>query len=209
MRLELPAAIAATGIVAVVRKPPLDLRQVVEAVAEGGIRATEVTLNTPGALEAIKDLVTDPPTEGMLIGAGTVLEVEDAEAAVGAGAQLIVTPVASVDVVGWCVAAGVPVIPGAHTATEIYRVWRAGATAVKVYPYVTGGIGHLKTLMGPLPDVRYMAFGGVTVADVADVLGAGGVGVGIGAWLTDEPDPAEITDRASRVVDAAAGVLAS
>ena len=208
MRLELPAAIAATGVVAVVRKPPLGLRQVVEAVAEGGIRATELTLNTPGALEAIKDLVTDPPTDGMLIGAGTVLEVEDAEAAVGAGAQLIVTPVASVDVVRWCVTAGVPVIPGAHTATEIYQVWRAGATAVKVYPYVTGGIGHLKTLMGPLPDVRYMAFGGVTVADVADVLGAGGVGVGIGAWLTDELDPAEITDRASRVVDAAAVVLA-
>ena len=161
MRLELPAAIAATGVVAVVRKPPLGVRQVVEAVAQGGVRATEVTLNTPGALEAIKDLVTDPPTEGMLIGAGTVLEVEDAEAAVGAGAQLIVTPVASVDVVSWCVAAGVPVIPGAHTATEIYRVWRAGATAVKVYPYVTGGIAHLKTLMGPLPDVRYMAFGGV------------------------------------------------
>jgi 2-dehydro-3-deoxyphosphogluconate aldolase/(4S)-4-hydroxy-2-oxoglutarate aldolase len=208
MRLELPAAIAATGIVAVVRKPPLGLRQVVEAVAEGGIRATEVTLNTPGALEAIKDLVTDPPTEGMLIGAGTVLEVEDAEAAVGAGAQLIVTPVASVDVVRWCVAAGVPVIPGAHTATEIYRVWRAGATAVKVYPYVTGGIAHLKTLMGPLPDVRYMAFGGVTVADVADVLGAGGVGVGIGAWLTDEPDPVEIIDRASQVIEGAAAFLA-
>ncbi len=87
-------------------------------------------------------------------------------------------------------------------------MWRAGATAVKVYPYVTGGIAHLKTLMGPLPDVRYMAFGGVTVADVADVLGAGGVGVGIGAWLTDEPDPAEITDRASQVIEAAAVFLA-
>ncbi|HEY5728276.1 MAG TPA: bifunctional 4-hydroxy-2-oxoglutarate aldolase/2-dehydro-3-deoxy-phosphogluconate aldolase [Acidimicrobiia bacterium] len=208
MRIELPPAIAATGVVAVVRKPPLGVREVVEAAAEGGIRATEVTLNTPGALEAIKDLVTDPPTEGMLIGAGTVLEVEDAEAAVGAGAQLIVTPVASVDVVSWCVAAGVPVIPGAHTATEIHGVWRAGATAVKVYPYVTGGIAHLKTLMGPLPDVRYMAFGGVTVADVADVLGAGGVGVGIGAWLTDEPDPEEIIDRASQVIEAAAAFLA-
>ncbi len=208
MRLELPAAIGATGVVAVVRKPPLGVREVVEAVAEGGIRATEVTLNTPGALEAIKELVTDPPTEGMLIGAGTILEVEDAEAAVGAGAQLIVTPVASVDVVRWCVAAGVPVIPGAHTATEIHGVWRAGATAVKVYPYVTGGIAHLKTLMGPLPDVRYMAFGGVTVADVTDVLGAGGVGIGIGAWLTDEPDPAEIIDRASQVIEAAAAFLA-
>ncbi len=208
MRLDLPQAIGATGVVAVVRKPPLRVREVVEAVAKGGIRATEVTLNTPGALEAIKELATDPPTQGMLIGAGTVLEVEDAEAAVGAGAQLIVTPVASVDVVRWCVAAGVPVIPGAHTATEIHGVWRAGATAVKVYPYVTGGIAHLKTLMGPLPDVRYMAFGGVTVADVADVLGAGGVGVGIGAWLTDEPDPGEITDRASQVIGAAAGFLA-
>jgi 2-dehydro-3-deoxyphosphogluconate aldolase/(4S)-4-hydroxy-2-oxoglutarate aldolase len=209
MRLELPAAIAATGVVAVVRKPPLGVREVVEAAAKGGIRATEITLNTPGALEAIEDLVADPPTEGMLIGAGTVLEIEDAEAAVGAGAQLVVTPVASVEVVRWCVAAGIPVIPGAHTATEIHGVWRAGATAVKVYPYATGGIGHLKTLMGPLPDVRYMAFGGVTAADVADVLGAGGVGVGIGAWLTDEPDPAEITDRATRVVDTAARVLAS
>ena len=128
MRLELPEAIAATGVVAVVRKPPLGVRQVVNAVAQGGVRATEVTLNTPGALEAIKDLVTDPATEGMLIGAGTVLEIEDAEAAVGAELKLIVTPVASVDVVSWCVAAGVPVIPGAHTATEIYRVWRAGAT---------------------------------------------------------------------------------
>jgi len=116
--------------------------------------------------------------------------------------------VASVDVVSWCVAAGVPVIPGAHTATEIHGVWRAGATAVKVYPYVTGGIAHLKTLMGPLPDVRYMAFGGVTVADVADVLGAGGVGVGIGAWLTDEPDPEEIIDRASQVIEAAGAFLA-
>ena len=209
MRLDLPEAIASTGVVAVVRKPPLGVRQVVEAVAAGGIRAAEVTLNTPGALEAIKDLVADPPTPGMLVGAGTILEVEDAEAAVGAGAQLIVTPVASVDVVTWCVAAGVPVIPGAHTATEIHSVWRAGATAVKVYPYTTGGIGHLKTLMGPLPDVRYMAFGGVTIADVADVVTAGGVAVGVGAWLTDEPDPEEITRRARRVVEAAAAALSS
>ena len=185
-----------------VRKPPLGIRPVVEAVVAGGVRAVEVTLNTPGAVEAIKDLASDPPAPDMLIGAGTILEIEDAEAAAGAGAGLIVTPVASVEVVEWCRSAGLPVIPGAHTATEIHAVWRAGATAVKLYPYVTGGITHLRTLMGPLPDVRYLAFGGVTADDVTDVITAGGVGVGLGAWLTDQRDPDEISRRAARVVAA-------
>lgn len=202
MRLDLPDAIAGPGVVAVIRKPPLDPRLVVEAVAAGGGRAAEITLNTPGALEAIAYLVASGAGEGTLIGAGTILEVGDAEAAVTAGAELIVTPVASVEVVRWCVANRVPVIPGAFTATEIDAVWRAGATAVKVYPYVTGGIDHLRTLMGPLPDVRYLAFGGVTVEDAVDVAAAGGVGVGIGPWLTDQADPTEITRRARQVVEA-------
>ncbi|MDQ3782596.1 MAG: 2-dehydro-3-deoxyphosphogluconate aldolase [Actinomycetota bacterium] len=204
MRPDVPEAIAGPGVVAVIRKPPLPPRQVIEAVAAGGIGAVEITLNTPGALREIAELVTDRPTGLLLIGAGTILEVADAEAAAVAGAEMIVTPVASVEVVRWGVANGIPVIPGAHTATEIHTVWRAGACAVKVYPYITGGVDHLRTLMGPLPEVRYLAFGGVTVADAVDVTMAGGIGVGVGPWLTDETDPDEITARARRVLDAVA-----
>lgn len=201
MRADVPEAIAGPGVVAVIRKPPLPPRQVIEAVAAGGIGPVEITLNTPGALREITELVTHRPEGPMLIAAGTILEVADAEAA---GADLIVTPVASVEVVRWCVTNGIPVIPGAHTATEIHAVWRAGACAVKVYPYITGGIGHLRTLLGPLPDVRYLAFGGVTVQDAVDVAMAGGIGVGMGSWLTDGTDPDDITARAVQVLDAIA-----
>ncbi len=206
MRLDLPQAIGATGVVAVVRKPPLGMREVVEAVAQGGIRATEVTLNTPGRSRRSRNWSPTHRHRGMLIGAGTILEVEDAEAGGGGGSPADRHPGGVGRRGRWCRRRRRPGDPGRpHRHGDPRRVAgrRHRGQGVPVRhrwdhpPQDADGTAPRR----PLPGLR-----GVTVADVADVLAAGGVGVGIGAWLTDEPDPAEITDRASQVIEAAAVV---
>jgi 2-dehydro-3-deoxyphosphogluconate aldolase/(4S)-4-hydroxy-2-oxoglutarate aldolase len=177
--------IADTGIVAVIRlKEPEKLRAVVDAIAEGGVRALEVTMTVPGAVDLIRGLAPALPP-GFLLGAGTVVDPDTAARVIDAGAQFVVSPVFRRPVILACHERGVPVMPGCLTPTEILDAWDEGADVVKIFPATTFGPGYLKDLRGPMPHVKLMPTGGVTLDNAGDWLRAGAVAVGVGTALLD------------------------
>ncbi len=153
-----------------------------EALLAGGITVVEITLNTPGAPEMIGQL-QQAYGDRMYIGAGTVLDVNDVNIALEAGASFIVTPNTDEAVIQRCVEVGVPIYPGAMTPTEIVRAWKAGATAVKIFPSASLGIGYLKELQGPLNHIPMIAVGGVSVDNIQEFIRIGCQAVGIGGSL--------------------------
>jgi len=179
------AAIEKAGIVAVIRiKDPAKLQAVVDAIFEGGIRALEVTMSVPRAIELIAGLApTMPP--GFLLGAGTVLDPATARRVIDAGAQFIVSPVFRRDVIEACHKGDVAVTPGCFTPTEILDAWEAGADIVKVFPATALGPGYIKDVRAPLPQVKLMPTGGVTLDNAGEWIAAGAVAVGVGSALTD------------------------
>jgi len=185
LRKDATAAIERAGIVAVIRiKDPGKLRAVVDAISEGGIRALEVTMTVPGAIELIADLAPRMP-HGFLLGAGTVLDAETAIKVIDAGARFIVSPVFRRDVIEACHSRDVAVTPGCFTPTEILEAWDAGADIVKVFPATALGPGYIKDVRAPLPHVKLMPTGGVTLDNAGDWITAGAVAVGVGSALTD------------------------
>ncbi len=178
-------AVEREGIVAVIRiKEPEKLRAVVDAIAEGGVRALEVTMTVPGAVELIRQLAPVLP-EGFVFGAGTVLDAETASRVIDAGAQFVVSPVFRRSVIDACHARGVPAMPGCFSPTEILDAWDAGADIVKVFPATALGPGFFKDVRGPLPQVKLMPTGGVTLDNAGDWIRAGAVAVGVGTALLD------------------------
>jgi len=178
-------SIERAGVVAVIRmKEPDKLRAVVDAIADGGIRALEVTMTVPGAVELIRRLVPTLPA-GVVLGAGTVLDAETAARVIDAGAQFVISPVFKRTVIGACHASGVAAMPGCFTPTEIFEAWEAGADVVKVFPATSLGPGFFKDVRGPLPDIKLMPTGGVTLDNAGDWIRAGAVAVGIGTALLD------------------------
>lgn len=173
------------GIVAVIRiKEPEKLRAVVEAISEGGVRALEVTMTVPGAVELIRELAPTLPS-GFVLGAGTVLDPETAARVIDAGATFVVSPVFRTPVIDACHAKGVAAMPGCFTPTEILEAWDAGADVVKVFPATALGPAFFKDVRGPLPQVKLMPTGGVTVENAGDWIRAGAVAVGVGTALLD------------------------
>ncbi|KIL39091.1 2-dehydro-3-deoxyphosphogluconate aldolase [Gordoniibacillus kamchatkensis] len=199
-----------TRIVVIVRGlEPEHMTGLAEALYEGGIRVMEVTLNTPGALEAIGEL-QDKLGDRMYIGAGTVLDTEDAERALAVGASFLVTPNMEEDVIRLAAARGVPIFPGAMTPTEVVKAWRAGATAVKLFPSASLGLGYIKELQGPLGHIPMIAVGGVKEDNIRQFMDAGCYAVGIGGSLVRLDDIRSgrlhvITDKARRLLTAAHG----
>jgi 2-dehydro-3-deoxyphosphogluconate aldolase / (4S)-4-hydroxy-2-oxoglutarate aldolase len=174
-----------TGIVAVIRmKEPEKLRAVVDAIAAGGIRALEVTMTVPGAIDLIRELAPTLP-EGFLLGAGTVLDRDTALRVIDAGAQFVVSPVFRPAVIDACHERGVAAMPGCFTPSEILSAWEAGADIVKVFPATALGPGFFKDLRGPLPQVKLMPTGGVSIDNAGDWIRAGAVAVGVGTALLD------------------------
>ena len=185
LRKDATAAIERAGIVAVIRiKDPGKLQAVVDAISEGGIRALEVTMTVPGAIELIAGLAPKMP-HGFLLGAGTVLDAETAIKVIDAGARFIVSPVFRRDVIAACHSRDVAVTPGCFTPTEILDAWDAGADIVKVFPATALGPGYIKDVRAPLPHVKLMPTGGVTLDNAGDWITAGAVAVGVGSALTD------------------------
>jgi len=178
-------SIERAGVVAVIRmKEPDKLRAVVDAIADGGIRALEVTMTVPGAVELIRRLVPTLPA-GVVLGAGTVLDAETAARVIDAGAQFVISPVFKRTVIDACHAWGVAAMPGCFTPTEIFEAWEAGADVVKVFPATSLGPGFFKDVRGPLPHIKLMPTGGVTLDNAGDWIRAGAVAVGIGTALLD------------------------
>jgi 2-dehydro-3-deoxyphosphogluconate aldolase/(4S)-4-hydroxy-2-oxoglutarate aldolase len=173
------------GIVAVVRsESSAALVKVVQALAEGGVTAAEVTFTVPDAVEVIRQIRRDVG-DGVVLGAGTVLDPETARAAILAGAEYIVAPTLNLDVIRLCRRYSKVVMPGAFTPTEVLTAWEAGADIVKVFPADVGGPAYLKALCAPLPQVRLMPTGGVDLSTAESFLKAGACCLGVGSALVD------------------------
>ena len=184
-RAEAVGEIENQGIVAVIRmQDPGKLRAVVDALAAGGVRALEVTMTVPRAIEMIREIAPTLPA-GFLFGAGTVLDAETAHRVIDAGAQFVVSPVFRRAVIDACHQHDVPALPGCMTPTEILDAWEAGADIVKVFPATTFGPGYLKDVRAPLPQVKLMPTGGVTLDNAGEWIRAGAVAVGVGSALLD------------------------
>lgn len=170
-------------IVAVMRAPDGKLLvEVAQALRAGGVQVMEVTFTVPGAIRVLEK-VTDELGDSVLVGAGTVLDVETARAALLAGAEFIVSPSLDVDVIRMCRRYDKLVFPGALTPTEVVRAWEAGADLVKIFPADLGGPNYLKALQGPLPHIRLMPTGGVNLQTAAEFLRAGACALGVGGAL--------------------------
>jgi 2-dehydro-3-deoxyphosphogluconate aldolase/(4S)-4-hydroxy-2-oxoglutarate aldolase len=184
-----------SGIVAVIRSTSSEqLVEVARALYEGGVDVLEVTFTVPGALEIIA-AVRKALGDKVLLGAGTVLDPETARAAFLAGAEFLVAPTVNLDVIRLGNRYDKLVMPGAFTPTEIVTAWEAGAQIIKVFPADIGGPAYLKTLHGPLPQVRLLPTGGVNLNTVADFLKAGACAVGLGGALV-EPRAVQAGDMA-------------
>jgi len=173
-------------VIAVIRMTdPRQLGQVVEAIRAGGVKAVEITMTVPGAAAVIRDLVRTKPADG-LVGAGTVLDAAAAETVLDAGAEFIVSPVTDFNVVRLCRARRVLVVPGAYTPTEILAAWKVGADIVKVFPATSLGPKFFRDLKGPLPDIRLMPTGGVSLENAKDFIAHGACAVAVGTALLDK-----------------------
>lgn len=158
----------------------------VEALAAGGIKLVEVTMNTEGALDAIRRWRQQYENH-VCIGAGTVLDIEMAKAAVDAGARYLISPNLDIEVIRYGIEQDVEVWPGVMTPTEIVNAWKAGAKAVKVFPVGTLGLNYIKEIRAPLSQIPMIATGGVHIDNIEDFLRAGVIGVGMGSHIVHKP----------------------
>lgn len=171
------------GLIAIIRTDQAaDLLRVATALAEGGIRAMEITLTTPGALAAITAIRMELGAS-LRVGAGTILDAREAQAAMDAGAEFIVTPTLQTNSISACRERGVPIACGAMTPTECLAAHRAGADFIKLFPADTLGPAYVRALRAPLPFLKLVPTGGVTLDNLPDFLGAGCVGVALGSSL--------------------------
>src|SRR5882672_8270336 len=184
-RAAVTAQVEALGVVAVIRlKDPAKLRAVVDAIAEGGVGALEVTMTVPRAVDLIRELALTLPA-GFLLGAGTVTDPATARAVIDAGASFVVGPVFRPDVIAACHERDVPAMPGCFSPTEILAAHESGADIVKVFPATMLGPQFIRDVRAPLPQVKLMPTGGVTLENAGDWIRAGAVAVGLGSALLD------------------------
>ena len=181
------------------------LIRIATVLQAGGLNCIEITMTTPGALRAIEE--AKEKLNGVLMGAGTVLDGPTARRAILAGAQFIVTPTVEPDVIEMAHRYGVVVIPGAMSPTEILTAWELGADMVKVFPASILGPEYLKAVHGPLPQIPLVPTGGITADNAGTFIKAGAAVVCAGSWLVDKNAVAEgryevLTERARQLVKA-------
>lgn len=174
------------GVVAVIRAKNKDEgRKLSEAVFRGGIPAVEITMTVPGALDIIKDLSGISDSNGMILGAGTVIDAETARLCILAGASYVVTPFLSAEVLRMCNRYSVPCLPGTGTVAEIVSAMELGADVVKIFPGEVLGPSFIKAALGPLPNAKMMPTGGVSPDNLEEWIKAGAFAVGMGGALTN------------------------
>lgn len=197
--MTLPEVIFAEKVIPVVRGLTADRAvPLTEALSEGGINSIEVTMESGAATAAIRVLAD----RRAVVGAGTVMSIEEARAAVDAGATFLVSPHFDPYLVEWAAEEGVAHLPGILTPTEAASALSMGVTTVKLFPAGPGGPDLIRALLGPFPQLRIVPTGGVTALNAADFIAAGATAVGVGTWLTGEPDLGEVTSRARQLRDA-------
>jgi len=196
-----------TGLIPVIRAQSADeALSAVEAIQAGGLSILEITMTVPGAVRLIAEVARRAPDA--LVGAGTVLDPETAQACMDAGALFVVSPALNLDTIAACKERGVAVLPGALTPTEVVTAWRAGADFVKVFPAgALGGASYIKSLKAPLPQIELVPTGGVNLKTAGDFIRAGAAALGVGADLVDlaalrRGEAAVITQRAREFLEA-------
>jgi 2-dehydro-3-deoxyphosphogluconate aldolase/(4S)-4-hydroxy-2-oxoglutarate aldolase len=179
-RIQLVSELHASRLVAVVRSPSDEAAiELAHAVAQGGIRFVEITFTVPGALDVIRNLAREKKVH---VGAGTVLAPQQAERAINAGAEFVVSPSLELNLIGICHAANIACFPGAATPTEIIAARRAHADLVKIFPAdLVGGPYFIKQMQGPFPEVRFMVSGGVSPENVQEYVRVGVTGICLGS----------------------------
>ena len=175
--------LAACGVVpVVVIEHAQDAVPTAEAMVAGGINVMEITFRTAAAADAIKAVSQQCPD--MLVGAGTVITLEQCKTAVECGAKFIVAPGYDDDVVSWCVENNIPVTPGCVTQTEIMAAMKHGLKVMKFFPAnVYGGLGALKALAGPFGGVKFIPTGGVSAANLAEFIKSPYIHAVGGSWV--------------------------
>jgi 2-dehydro-3-deoxyphosphogluconate aldolase/(4S)-4-hydroxy-2-oxoglutarate aldolase len=196
------------GIIPIIRASSADVVvPVAEALLQAGLPVCEITLTVPNAIDAI-GAVAKRFAGKMLVGAGTVTDAETAQRAVDAGAAFIVSPCLVREVIEAAQRAGVAVLPGALTPTEVFEAFRLGGDMVKVFPVQSvGGAAYLRALRGPFPDIPLVPTGGVSLENIAEMFQAGAAAVGVGSELIskealDRRDYAAIGTLAKRFLAA-------
>lgn len=195
-------------IIAVLRSSkPLDVERIADVLVSAGIRVLEVTLTTPRALAAVQRLAD---RDDLLVGTGSVRSLDDLTASIDAGARFYASPVLDEEVVAAARDQDLIAIPGALTPNEIIRADRTGADIVKLFPSPADAPSYIRSIIGPLPDLRLAPSGGVTSANAGALLDAGAVALNVGSWLTPglgrgEPDYEEMRRRGEELVGVVGG----
>lgn len=206
-KLQMIQKITEYGLVAVIRATSKEEGiKIVDAVKKGGIKALEITMTVPGAVDIIKELSEIyKDDEDILIGAGTVLDPETARACILAGAKFIVSPNLNADTVKLCNRYRIAVMPGIMTVKEAIEALELGADIIKVFPGNAYGPSIISSFKGPLPQGNFMPTGGVSLENVKDWVKAGAVAVGTGGDLTKGAKTGNyelVTETAAKFVEA-------
>lgn len=206
-RVAITPQLRDTGVAAILRADRADhLEAVAHELAGAGITCIELTLTTPGALDALARLRGGGLDAEVALGMGTVIDAAQADAALDAGADFLVSPGVSEEVARAAGARATACYPGAFTPTEVLAAWRLGAPAVKLFPAPTGGPRHLHAIRGPLPEIPLMPTGGVTLEEVEGYVAAGAIAVGLGGPLIGDAleggSLAGLHERARTALDA-------
>jgi 2-dehydro-3-deoxyphosphogluconate aldolase / (4S)-4-hydroxy-2-oxoglutarate aldolase len=176
------ADLRAAPVVAILRRPRVDIEVCTRVLIGAGIRFLEVTIDSPAAIPFLESAGKN--FKGGLFGAGTITVPELAEKAIRAGAQFLVTPNFNPEVIRVARSHQIPVFSGAMTPTEIFAAYQAGAEVIKVFPAATLGSDYFKELRGPFPDIPLMATGGITSDNGPDFFAAGATALGVGSSLS-------------------------
>ena len=184
--MQTPTVLGSSRLIGIVRfHEGGDVSGAVDALARGGIELLEITIDTPGALEAVERAADD----GRAVGVGTVLTPDQVDRSAAAGARFVVSPGFSADVVARARELGLEPIPGALTATEIMAATAAGARVVKLFPASPSGTTYLRSLRGPFPDVAFVPTGGIGIEEIRPYLDAGAAAVALGGELVGRTAP--------------------
>ena len=185
-REQIVKTIIDAGAVAVIRlSDSRKLIKVAEAIHKGGVSGIEITMTVPNAIQVIENASKEIGSY-MNVGVGTVLDPETAQKAIDAGAKYVVSPIFKREIIDIAHKNDVPAMPGAFTPTEIQTAYECGADIVKVFPADVVGMAFFKGVLAPLPHLKLMPTGGVTLTNAGDWLKAGACAVGVGTALLDK-----------------------
>lgn len=198
-RLPITPQLTDSGIVAILRgSTDRHLEGVARTLGEAGVTCLELTLTTPGAIDALARVRAELGA-GVALGMGSVVDAGQAAACLDAGAEFLVSPGVCAEVATYAAEHGAACYPGGWTPTELLAAWGLGAPAVKLFPAASGGPRHLKDLRAPLPHIPLVPTGGVALNQIAEYLEAGAAAVGLGGPLVgDALDGGSLTALAQR-----------